>query len=243
MIAVEEQVTRLPRKPKGRKKDHHHHSRNKRKRKGRRVVLDSSKDTNADNSPCKRSIVREALLPHIPKKKNKGLSGYGGWHQKSAKLIIDRKTKEKEEAQTILPTLVPNTKPRHRTNKGRRDSSDKFSKASRQFNQRKQDLFCRRQSAQVDQQVESGTDGELTEWGRYILADGNVFEGCYRNMLKHGKGIMKWGDGSVYAGDWVDDVIHGDGKFEYPNGTALTYLLAAIVGVLAHRFFSCRYGL
>ena len=34
-----------------------------------------------------------------------------------------------------------------------------------------------------------------------------------------GHGICKYADGAVYEGDWVDNKMHGIGKYTYANGT------------------------
>lgn len=32
--------------------------------------------------------------------------------------------------------------------------------------------------------------------------DGTVYEGEFKNGLKHGEGTYKWNDGSFYRGNW-----------------------------------------
>jgi hypothetical protein len=37
--------------------------------------------------------------------------------------------------------------------------------------------------------------------GKYIHSDGSVYEGDWKEDLKHGKGLEKNSDGTVYLGD------------------------------------------
>jgi hypothetical protein len=51
---------------------------------------------------------------------------------------------------------------------------------------------------------------QIGEWkDKYI--------GEWRDGLRHGEGIMTWGDGSRYIGEWKDSLLHGKGTFTW-NG-------------------------
>jgi hypothetical protein len=39
-------------------------------------------------------------------------------------------------------------------------------------------------------------------------ANGDVYEGEWRNNAKNGQGIMRYANGDVYTGDWIDDEIN-----------------------------------
>jgi len=41
--------------------------------------------------------------------------------------------------------------------------------------------------------------------GRLIHADGDIYEGDWKNDKAHGKGIYVHMDGARYDGDWVED--------------------------------------
>lgn len=41
--------------------------------------------------------------------------------------------------------------------------------------------------------------------GRIIHADGEVYEGQFRNDKSHGFGIYLFADGSRYEGEWYED--------------------------------------
>ena len=42
--------------------------------------------------------------------------------------------------------------------------------------------------------------------GKYSYADGNVYEGDWKDGKKHGKGKYSWASGDVYEGDVFVDV-------------------------------------
>ena len=43
--------------------------------------------------------------------------------------------------------------------------------------------------------------------GRLILANGSIYEGEFRDDLRHGRGRLTTPEGYVYAGDWVADFV------------------------------------
>jgi hypothetical protein len=66
--------------------------------------------------------------------------------------------------------------------------------------------------------------------GRGVLtqANGDVYEGHWKDGKREGRGVCWWGNGDAYEGEWKNDKIHGKGLFisksgdkyegEYKNG-------------------------
>ena len=50
------------------------------------------------------------------------------------------------------------------------------------------------------------------------MANGNKYEGEWRNGLRNGYGTFYWLTGQVYKGQWLDDHMHGNGQFIDENG-------------------------
>jgi len=65
-------------------------------------------------------------------------------------------------------------------------------------------------------------DGEWKDskmHGRGKFSDENgVYEGEYRDGKKNGSGVLVWADGDRYEGEWKDSKTHGRGKFSDQNG-------------------------
>ena len=40
-------------------------------------------------------------------------------------------------------------------------------------------------------------------WGKYLHADGAIFEGSWSNDKQHGYGVESWPDGARYEGAFV----------------------------------------
>jgi len=55
--------------------------------------------------------------------------------------------------------------------------------------------------------------------GRHSWADGSSYEGEWANDHRHGKGKHSWADGSTYEGEWEDDERHGKGKHTWSDGS------------------------
>ena len=49
--------------------------------------------------------------------------------------------------------------------------------------------------------------------GKYIKADGESYEGDFKNDLRDGFGIIKYVDGRVYEGEMKNDLRNGIGKW------------------------------
>ena len=47
--------------------------------------------------------------------------------------------------------------------------------------------------------------------GIFTFADGNVYEGEYKHGRREGQGRFTWADHNMYEGSFVDDMMHGAG--------------------------------
>lgn len=54
--------------------------------------------------------------------------------------------------------------------------------------------------------------------GRLIHADGDVYEGEWKDDKAHGKGFYNHTDGARYEGSWYEDKQHGYGVETWPDG-------------------------
>jgi hypothetical protein len=59
------------------------------------------------------------------------------------------------------------------------------------------------------------------------LQTGDTFEGLFRDDLKHGEGVYRWGPaspwaGERYAGEYRDDRRHGTGTYTWSSGDSFT---------------------
>ena len=61
--------------------------------------------------------------------------------------------------------------------------------------------------------------GQYHGRGVYRYADGNVYEGEWKDDKMHGRGVFRYADGDVYEGEWEDGKMHGRGVFRYPDGS------------------------
>ena len=61
-------------------------------------------------------------------------------------------------------------------------------------------------------------DGLKHGRGRYIFADKTMYEGQWENGKKHGYGVFKWPNGGEYEGYFRNDKRNGYGIYFYPNG-------------------------
>ena len=53
--------------------------------------------------------------------------------------------------------------------------------------------------------------------GVYRYANGDVCEGDWKDGKIHGKVVCRFANGNVYEGDWMYDKMHGQGKMTYTN--------------------------
>ena len=61
-------------------------------------------------------------------------------------------------------------------------------------------------------------DGKGHGKGKCTYASGNMYEGDWKDGKKHGKGKHTWANGNVYEGDYKDGKKHGKGKYTWANG-------------------------
>eukprot|EP00929_Paragymnodinium_shiwhaense_P090090 TRINITY_DN5030_c3_g1_i1.p1 TRINITY_DN5030_c3_g1~~TRINITY_DN5030_c3_g1_i1.p1 ORF type:complete len:336 (-),score=52.36 TRINITY_DN5030_c3_g1_i1:150-1157(-) len=54
--------------------------------------------------------------------------------------------------------------------------------------------------------------------GKYVFADGRIYEGQWRLDKMSGEGKLTWPDGLVYEGNMQDNLRHGDGMLVWPSG-------------------------
>ena len=52
--------------------------------------------------------------------------------------------------------------------------------------------------------------------------NGDIYEGDFKDGLKHGKGTLKTRNNRSYEGDWENDKPHGFGINTFPNGKVYT---------------------
>jgi hypothetical protein len=60
--------------------------------------------------------------------------------------------------------------------------------------------------------VQNGT-GKATN-----KATGNEYDGEWKDKKRHGKGVLRYGNGIIYDGEWMNGLRHGKGKTTYANG-------------------------
>jgi len=58
--------------------------------------------------------------------------------------------------------------------------------------------------------------------GKQTFENGDLYEGSFKNGLKHGKGKLVTRNKRSYEGDWEDDKPHGFGINTFPNGKIYT---------------------
>ncbi len=61
--------------------------------------------------------------------------------------------------------------------------------------------------------------GNAHGYGTYIWADGDRYDGMFRDGMLHGHGILTWTDGSRYEGDFLDDARTGRGTHVWADGS------------------------
>lgn len=60
--------------------------------------------------------------------------------------------------------------------------------------------------------------GKAEGYGVGVFESGSVYEGNWRNNMRHGKGVYTWADNERYEGDFKDDKRHGKGRYFWNNG-------------------------
>ena len=64
--------------------------------------------------------------------------------------------------------------------------------------------------------------------GRLIHADGDVYEGEWKNDKAHGKGIYIHRDGASYTGEWFEDKQHGYGTEKWIDVIFIKYYISVL---------------
>lgn len=63
-------------------------------------------------------------------------------------------------------------------------------------------------------------NGKRNGKGHFLYENGNIYDGEWRDDLKHGKGTYTWtGRGDAYEGQWKDNKRHGRGKLTLTDGS------------------------
>jgi len=58
--------------------------------------------------------------------------------------------------------------------------------------------------------------------GKFTFADGDVFEGMFKNGTLNGKGSARWINKNHYEGDWKDGYPSGQGTYTWASGSRYT---------------------
>ena len=61
-------------------------------------------------------------------------------------------------------------------------------------------------------------DDKFHGHGVFKVADGDSYEGEYKDDKMHGHGVFKFTSGNSYEGEWKDDKYHGHGVFKWADG-------------------------
>lgn len=77
--------------------------------------------------------------------------------------------------------------------------------------------FCKHQAPEAE--VKEIADGVF--FGTHVWEDGSTYEGEFRadrgRYAYHGRGLMQYADGWIYDGMWKDGLKHGDGVMRLPG--------------------------
>jgi hypothetical protein len=65
---------------------------------------------------------------------------------------------------------------------------------------------------------ERNAAGQREGRGKYVFADGTVYEGEWKAGKSEGRGICRFANGEVYEGEWKADKREGQGIFRYADG-------------------------
>lgn len=58
--------------------------------------------------------------------------------------------------------------------------------------------------------------------GAYLAANGDKYQGYFKDGLAHGKGKIKCANGTIYEGDWVKGLREGTGTYTWADGSFYT---------------------
>ena len=56
-------------------------------------------------------------------------------------------------------------------------------------------------------------------YGKVTTKEGDIYEGMFKNGLKHGTGVEKFIEGGAYIGNYRDGLPDGHGKLKDKDGT------------------------
>ncbi len=62
----------------------------------------------------------------------------------------------------------------------------------------------------------------INGYGKYIYDNGDIYEGNFKDSLRHGKGKMLYANGDSYEGNYSMDLREGDGTYIFSNGDSYT---------------------
>jgi hypothetical protein len=54
--------------------------------------------------------------------------------------------------------------------------------------------------------------------GTFVFANGNRYEGDFKDDTKSGFGTLHYANGEEYSGGWLNDMAHGKGELKYAQG-------------------------
>ena len=60
--------------------------------------------------------------------------------------------------------------------------------------------------------------------GVYTWPTGRVYDGDFKNDLRHGVGVLKFPDGQKYEGQFQNNKYHGEGVYTNLQGVAKRYI-------------------
>lgn len=66
--------------------------------------------------------------------------------------------------------------------------------------------------------VSDSDNSQKRYYGKMTYANGDIYEGEWKDSQKNGHGKYIWTDGDVYEGEWKDGMRNGQGKYTYANG-------------------------
>jgi len=62
-------------------------------------------------------------------------------------------------------------------------------------------------------------DDKANGYGIYVHVNGARYEGNWKNDLQDGWGVESWSDGSKYEGEYKEGMKHGRGKYIWNDGS------------------------
>jgi hypothetical protein len=66
-----------------------------------------------------------------------------------------------------------------------------------------------------------GCEGNCVDgYGSYYYSDGSVYDGFFKNSLRHGPGIITFSGGGSYTGNWVNGNREGYGMMGFADGSS-----------------------